>query len=74
MRAEQFQDLRQKHGIPDAYSAGWKGPDGAVNFNFCDSTITVHIDGSATETHMGIGCDSHEFITTTWRGGEETRR
>lgn len=59
-------ELRQRYKIPAHYGRGIEMPGGTVDFDFCDSTITIHPDGSATETHMGLGFEGHEFITREW--------
>lgn len=49
-----IKELRQKYKIPERYGTGWEMPDGQIHFDFCDSTIAIHPDGSATETHKGM--------------------
>lgn len=64
-----IKELRQKYKIPEHYGAGWEMPDGQIHFDFCDSTIAIHPNGSATETHMGLGVEGHEFFTREWCPG-----
>lgn len=69
MSNDRISEVRKKYGVPEHYARGWETPAGLIHFDWCDSTITVHPDGTATETHMGLGVVSHEFITTEWKAG-----
>lgn len=62
--------LRDKYKIPEEYHFdGINWPNGKVEFDFCDSTISIYPDGTVTETHMGLrsGARGHEFITSPWK-------
>lgn len=61
-------ELRVKYKIPLCYDKGVKMKDGSLTFSLMDSDITIHPDGSCTETHMGLNSvvTGHEFITRQW--------
>jgi hypothetical protein len=60
-------DLRVKYKIPEHYRFSLKWPDGKISFSYMDSDIVIYPNGEATETHMGLGSEGHEFFTTEWK-------
>lgn len=67
---KQAAELREKYKIPEEYHFdGVNWPNGTVQFDFCDSTITIYPDGKATESHMALNSDAtrHEFKIRIWK-------
>lgn len=67
LSVEEIAALRAKHRIPAWYDRGLEMKDGSIFFSLMDSSITVHPDGTCTETHMGLNTSSgHYFHTSPW--------
>lgn len=61
------QELREKYRIPSHYRYDGK-IQGVQVFSFYDAEITVHADGSCTQTMMiySSAQDKHAFVTHRW--------
>lgn len=66
--AEKEAALRSQYRIPAGYDYGFELKDGSICFDFMDSDITIHPDGSCFETHMALNSTvtGHEFKSTPW--------